>query len=271
MKNELGLSPEFEVLRLRREYLRGKCAEEVEEYMHLTTCVGPNLKADYMLRVGQLEHRVFQLKTDVARWQRRFTLRQQALNRGEVPNLVGIEATLDAEFQDYLREIKEHQAALKAAAQHAAMDNLSEEETNVIRMNYLKAVKKLHPDLNPDLPSAANELWLKVQAAYKNGDWRDLEFLVGMVDDVIKGRKTVETGADALEELKESIVRLETRLHDQENRRAELAKKEPFCWQEFLENADEVAVRQATLQQQIEALEEVVGEYEMLWNQREVA
>ena len=68
MKNELGLSPEFEVLRLRREYLRGKCAEEVEEYMHLTTCVGPNLKADYMLRVGQLEHRVFQLKTDVARW-----------------------------------------------------------------------------------------------------------------------------------------------------------------------------------------------------------
>ena len=138
MDNELGLSPEFEVLRLRREYLRGKCAEEVEEYMHLTTCVGPNLKADYMLRVGQLEHRVFQLKTDVARWQRRFTLRQQALNRGEVPNLVGIEATLDAEFQDYLREIKEHQAALKAAAQHAAMDNLSEEETNAIRRNYLK-------------------------------------------------------------------------------------------------------------------------------------
>ena len=40
MKNELGLCPEFEVLRLRREYLRGKCAEEVEEYMHLTTCVG---------------------------------------------------------------------------------------------------------------------------------------------------------------------------------------------------------------------------------------
>ena len=112
MKNELGFSPECEALRLRREYLRGKCAEEVEEYMHLTTCVGPNLRADYMLRVGLFEHRVFQL--------------------------------------------------------------------------------------NPDLPSAANELWLKIQTAYKNGDWRDLEFLVCMVDDVLKGRETVETGADAL-------------------------------------------------------------------------
>lgn len=268
MSDELGFSPEFEALRLRREYLRGKCAEEVEEYMHLTTCVGPNLKADYMLRIGQLEYRVFQLRTDAARWQRRFTLRQQVLNRGETPDLVGIEATLDAEFQDYLRQIKEHQAALKAAAQHAAMDSLDEEETNAIRMNYLKAVKKLHPGLNHDLPPAANELWLKVQAAYKNGDWRDLEFLVGMVDDVLKGRKTVETGADALEELKRSIARLEQRLHELETRRAELAKKEPFCWQEFLENADEVSVRQATLHRQIEALEETVGEYETLWNQR---
>lgn len=52
MKNELGLSPEFEVLRLRREYLRGKCAEEVEEYMHLTTCVGPNLCKTQTVGVG---------------------------------------------------------------------------------------------------------------------------------------------------------------------------------------------------------------------------
>ena len=271
MKNELGFNAECEALRLRREYLRGKCAEEVEEYMHLTTCVGPNLKADYMLRVGQLEHRVFQLKTDVARWQRRFTLRQQALNRGEVPNLVGIEATLDGEFQDYLKQIKEHQAALKAAAQHAAMDSLSEEETNAIRMNYLKAVKKLHPDLNPDLPPAANELWHKIQAAYSADEWHELEFLVGMVDDVLKGWKTVETGANALEELKQSIASLERRLHELLQRRTELEKQEPFCWREFLDNADEVASRQAELRKQIERFEGVLYEYETLWNQRGVA
>ena len=72
--------------------------------MHSTMCVGPNLKTEYMLRIGQLEHRIFQLKTEVARWQRRFTLRQQALNRGETPDLVGIESRLEAEFQDYLND-----------------------------------------------------------------------------------------------------------------------------------------------------------------------
>ena len=104
MKNELGFSTEYEMLQVRRECLRGECAEEIEAFMHSTMCVGPNLKAEYMLRIGQLEHRIFQLKTEVARWQRRFTLRQQALNRGETPDLGGIESRLEAEFQDYLND-----------------------------------------------------------------------------------------------------------------------------------------------------------------------
>ena len=52
--NELGLNEEWVKTKMREGYLREKCAEEVEEYMHLTTTVGPNLKADYMLRIGQL-------------------------------------------------------------------------------------------------------------------------------------------------------------------------------------------------------------------------
>ena len=44
--------------------------------------------------------KVFQLRMDAARWQRRFTLRQRALNRGETPDLMSIEKELDAEFAD---------------------------------------------------------------------------------------------------------------------------------------------------------------------------
>ena len=77
MKNELGFSTEYEMLQVRRECLRGECAEEIEAYMHLTTCVGPNLKAEYMLRIGLLEHRIFQLKSG----QLGARLAQQALMR----------------------------------------------------------------------------------------------------------------------------------------------------------------------------------------------
>ena len=65
----------------------------------------PNMKAQYMMLVGQLEHRVHELKTEVNRWKRRFALRQQYLNRGEKPDFMGIEAELDKEFAEYLAEI----------------------------------------------------------------------------------------------------------------------------------------------------------------------
>lgn len=269
--NELGLNEEWVKTKMREGYLREKCAEEVEEYMHLTTTVGPNLKADYMLRIGQLEHRVFQLKMDVARWQRRFTLRQQALNRGETPNLVGIEAQLDAEFEEYLRQVKEHLEALKAAAQHASMSRVSDEESSAIRVNYLKAVKRLHPDINPDLPEEAVELWHKIQDAYANGNWKELEFLVGMVDDVVGGTARAPEGGDALEVLKKSVARLEKRLAEMKERRHELEKQEPFIWRDFLQDDEEVALRQAVLNKSISELEEVVSEYEVLWNAKEVA
>lgn len=269
--NEVGMNEEWAKAKMREGYLREKCAEEVEEYMHLTMTVGPNLKADYMLRIGQLEHRVFQLKTDVARWQRRFTLRQQALNRGETPDLFGIEAQLDAEFQEYLRQVKEHLEAVKAAAQHASMARLSEEETSAIRVNYLKAVKRLHPDINPDLPAGAVELWHKIQDAYASGDWKELEFLVSMIDDVVGGAASVPEDGDALEALKKSIARLDNRLAELQERRKDLEKREPFIWRDFLQDEDEVALRQAILNKKIEELEEVVSEYESLWNAREVA
>jgi len=269
--NELGMNGEWAKAKMREGYLREKCAEEVEEYMHLTTTVGPNLKADYMLRIGQLEYRVFELKTDVARWQRRFTLRQQALNRGETPNLVQIEAQLDAEFEEYLRQVKEYLEVVKAAAQHASMERLSEAETSAIRVNYLKAVKRLHPDINPDLPAGAAELWHKIQAAYACGDWKELEFLVGMVDDVVGGAASVPDGGDALGELKKSVARLEKRLAEMKERRQALEKQEPFIWRDFLSDDEEVALRQAVLNKKIAELEEVVSEYEALWKAKEVA
>ena len=123
-----------------------------------------------MLKIGQYEYQVFQLRIDAARWQRRFTLRQRALNRGETPDFMSIEKELDDEFAGYLEKIKEHVRTIQESARHAAMEKLGEEESNAIRINYLNAAKRLHPDINPDLPEAAIELWNKIQSAYKDGD-----------------------------------------------------------------------------------------------------
>lgn len=268
--NELGTNAEWGALQMRGEYLRGRCAEEVEEYMHLVTCVGPNLKSMYMVAIGQYEHRVYQLKLEISRWQRRFTLRQQALNRGEAPDPVMIEALLDDEFKEYLQEIRKHQEMLKEAARNMTLERLSDEENIAIRMNYLKAAKKLHPDINPDLPDNAKELWAQIQRAYEEKDWQELAFLTGMVDDVVAGKKSVDP-ASGLEMLRKEVVRLESRLKQATAKREALMCEQPYCWKELLECEEDVVLRQDTLKAEIEKLEEAVREYEKLWNDREAA
>jgi len=268
--NEVGMNAEWVQLKLRAEYLRGSCAEKVEEYMHLVNCVGPNLKAKYMVEIGQFEYRVYEMKLLASRWKRRFTLRQQALNRGEKPDVVKIEATLDAEFAEYRKEVRIHQAEIEAASQHYSCEALSDEENGAIRLNYLNAVKKLHPDLNPDLPESAKELWNQIQRAYAARDWRSLAFLTGLVDEVIGGQKmlTAESGLDAL---KVEIGRLEMQLKAATERISELMKTEPFCWQEILNDEDDLKHRRNELIREIDELDEALRDYEELWNGREAA
>ena len=262
------MNNEWNALQMREAYLRERCAEEVELYMHLISCEGPNLKADYMLRIGQFEYQVFKLRIDMARWQRRFTLRQRALNRGEIPDLVTIECDLDNEFAAYLQQVKDHQRTVEEAGRRAALGSLSQEETNEIRMNYLKAVKRLHPDINPNLPKDAIELWNKIQAAYAARDWQELAFLSGIVEDVLQGRETVSMVVNSLDELTQLVERLKQKYDALQEKRREAEQKEPLVWRELLHDADEVSRRRTELDRQIQALNAAIDEYETRWNDK---
>lgn len=266
--DEVGTNNEWNALQMREAYLRERCAEEVELYMHLTGCEGPNLKSDYMLRIGQFEYKVFQLRMDAARWQRRFTLRQRALNRGETPDLVSIEKELDAEFADYLEKVKEHLRTIQEAGRHASLKKLSEKETNAIRANYLTAAKRLHPDINPDLPEAAIELWNKIQAAYKDGDWKELAFLTGIVDEVLHGVDASFACAGTMQELLRRTNRLRQKYDALLEKRRETESQEPFVWRELLHDNGEVARRRAELDRQIKSLSAAIEEYEDRWNDK---
>ena len=48
-----------------------------------------------MMLVGQYEYHVYELDADIARWKRRFTLRQAALNIGEKLDYLAIEQQLN--------------------------------------------------------------------------------------------------------------------------------------------------------------------------------
>lgn len=264
--NEVGFNGKFAQLKLRHQALLEESASQLEMLAHLVNVVGPNLKSRYMMLVGQLEHRVYELKMEVGRWQRRFTLRQASLNRGEKPNFIAIETKLDGEFAQYIETVRKHIQELKDASAHYHADSLPEEEATAIRVAYLNAVKKLHPDINPDLSDSAKELWNQIQNAHTAQDWENMKFLAGLVDSVVNGTKTFVASADGMSELEAAIAKLEAKCSELRDKRAALAAKPPFVYEGFLDDANEVEMRRKMLFAQIEALENGISEYKELWN-----
>lgn len=266
MENAVGFNKQFTELQLKYAALKERCANQLEIYNHMIQVEGPNIKSTYMMLVGQLEHRVFELKTEINRWKRRFTLKQAALNAGLKPDYLAIETELDKEFAEYLTQIKQHLQEIKEASLNFHAGRMSEEESTALRVAYLDAVKRLHPDINPGLPQAAVDLWNQIQKAYEDKDWDQVKFLAGLVDGVVSGKKDFTASKDGLEELKKECEKLAAKCAELAERTEKARSTVPFTYTVLLEDEEAVAERQNQLKAQISALEECVKEYEELWN-----
>ena len=263
--NEVGENREFANLKLRYAALKERVANQIELYTHLVEVVGPNLKARYMILVGQLEHRIFELKTDVNRWKRRFALRQKSLNRGEKPDLKAIEIELDAEFAEYIKAIKRELREIKAAASYYNSPKISEDEALKLRSAYLEAIKKLHPDINANLGESAKELWNQIQDAYSNGDWKIVKLLASLVDSVLSGAENFSASKDGIAELEEACAKIEEKSHEISEMSNGMKARAPFTYESLLKDDDRLAETQAHLKEQIEMLKDQIREYERTW------
>lgn len=263
--NDLEINKEFAQLRLRYRVLVEEVANQFEIYTHLVNTVGPNLANRYMILIGQFEYRIYELKVEVNRWNRRFALRQQAINRGRKPNLAAIEACLQKEFAAYAEAVRKHLAAIEEAEERERGKRLTDSETTAIRVAYLDAVKRLHPDLNGNLTERMKNLWKQIQVAYSAKDWKGLKFLCGLVADVVGGDKEFGSSPDSLTELRKQIERLEARSHELHERTKSLKDKKPFKFETFLKDPDAVDPLRRRLFTEIETLEKQISDYREGW------
>ncbi len=256
---------EFKKCDLRYKALKEQVANGIEMYAHLVDTEGPNIETQYMMLVGQYECHAMRLEIEVKRWKRRITLRQQYLNRGEKPDPVAIEAQLDEEFAEWQEKVKSLFTRVKDARLLWDMEKMSPEETSEMRCAYLKAIKKLHPDVNPDLPEAAVSLWHRIQQANAEKDWRTLKFLVSLVDEVVAGQDTFDETPESLEKMRAACARLEEKEHEVSRQIAELKAHAPFTYLVLLEDKELLKQKQDELKVKIADMEAAIEKYERLW------
>ena len=200
----LALHPAHAALAAEVAALREELAALLAEVDEMVEFVRPNLLALYQVRLGPAELELLAAQFGVARVKRAIDLAQAALNAGKMPDPARIEAMLEREATEWTGRLEAAAKKLKAAAEHLK-GLLSKEETDELRKLYLILVKKLHPDLHPDLLDDEKKLWHKVQEANRLNDLPGMRALVALVEGKIA---PVETPAmDALAHEKQVLTK----------------------------------------------------------------
>jgi hypothetical protein len=207
---KLSLHPEILRLRDENSLLREEVVHLLTEAHDLIHTIKPNLMAIYQTKIGAWELKQFGLQCQAARLKRKVELIQACLNQGCCTDLAAIEAQLEEEFRAWENKLR-LEAERIAAAEERLRHLLSPEDDHELKKLYYGLVKKLHPDLNPELTEDQKRLWLRVQEAYESGDLDELQALAVLVNRYaapVSSASTLERLANEQRTLDQHIQRL---------------------------------------------------------------
>ena len=258
--NEIGANLEAEAAKRKLNELRREYAALLAEYDELTGAVRRHLETEYMMLIGKWEYRLFSLQFQARRLKREISIYQAAENRGEVVAAAEVEAILDREFAEYEAALEERQEMIRRAEEHHFCPKLSAEETRAIRDLYHDLVRKLHPDLNPDLPEGARQLWEKVVTAYRNSDWLELNILADRVEDLLEWGREPDRDLTRMEEILAEQQRIARKIGELREHMRELCSRPPFTYRKLLEDVAAVNARRRELQECIRKFEDHIAE-----------
>jgi predicted nucleic acid-binding Zn-ribbon protein len=177
----LQLHPEHRALLEENALLREELAHLLTEEHDLVRLVKPNLLALYQKKIGAWELRGLQAQVAAMRARRRLEMAQAAVNQSRKPDLMEIDGLLELELLAWQQKIQEAAARI-ASAEQRLNHLLPDVEDRELKKLYYSLVKKLHPDVNPDLSEDQSRLWLRVQAAYEHSDVQELRALALLAD-----------------------------------------------------------------------------------------
>ena len=255
--HDIILHPEFEELKAEIDKLRTEISMLVLEQDELLYHECKNIEAKYMLSVGALEYKAYELECAILRLRRKIELIQEKKNRQEKIVLSKIDEILEFEFEEYQAKLNERINRMNAAIKRDGSRRLTEEENRELKKMYRAIVKALHPDLHPDLSAAKIELFYSALRAYKNGDIKGLEIIETMVSEPAVAIEITDGLAFLMGE-KERLTKL---LQVVKHRTAEIKLEYPYTMKSFVQSPEKIKARKTELEDHIKHLNEALAAY----------
>lgn len=250
--------PDFVKLKEEVEKLQTEMSMLISEKSELVLMECKNIEAAYMLEVGYLEYQAYELHCTVLRLKRKIEIIQAKKNRQEKIFPDKIEEQLDIEFKEYKERLNEQLGKLNEALERAERDILTKESFQELKKLYRAIVKKLHPDLHPNMSEEQKNMFLNAVRAYDNGDLKMMRFIHGIVE----GMEVYDfdkSGMDALQEEKERLTEMLVLARNEIN---EIKSQYPYILKELLEDEDKIAAQKISLEKDIEELKDAVETYQ---------
>ncbi len=252
------LFPDFEKLQREIEKMRVELSLLVLERDELLYIECKNIEMAYMLTLGGLEYKAYEIQCAILRLKRKIELIQIKRNRQERIILSAIEAALDSEFEEYQKKLEEQIEKMNAAIERGKGTYLSEKENRELKKLYRTVVKELHPDLHPNLSEAQAQLFQNAVSAYENGDLNGLRIISAMVAEPVLPEKS-ESGMAGLMKEKERLSRLIKKLRD---RIAEIKAEFPYTVKAVVQSPEMTAAKKEEIEEIIRQLNEVLTSYQ---------
>lgn len=251
----IEITPENKELRARYEMLKREFSELFSLKNEMISHDLPYLTSLYLELIGRKLYEVYCLSLELSILKQRMTLLQAYVNRNEVPDVKAVDKKINVQFAEYQKRIEEEAKKLAAARDYLLKGSLiSEEETKELRTIYFMIVKRLHPDVNPNLNEKDNELFIKAQAAYEMLDLDSLRLILLSLD--LDNPPPVE--AYKLEEMVEKLTENVRELQSQIDK---LNLEFPFILKEKLINEEWVKSELESAQKEIEAYKIEIEKY----------
>lgn len=233
--------------------LQQELLDLVGEHDHLRYVICLNIENDYMLKMGYLEVKAFELQLTFSRMRREINMIQACINRGEPVQPTVIQERLDSEFASFQAKLTNQLNQLDRALGRTQADCLSEDEVKELKQLYRQLVKAWHPDMNPNLGPEYAQLFERAVQAYRNGDLVTMRILA-----VIQGGQDPEVNreeTDSLSYWQTKLKETEDLIANYRERMATIRQSYPYLYLEILEDDERLRERQ-------EEYEELIQQYE---------
>jgi hypothetical protein len=228
------LTTEHKILQMQYDILKKEFTELFAQKNDMLSQEEQVLTALYLTAIGQKQHQKYCLTVEIKMMTQRISLFQAYFNRNEYPDITAIEKKMEKQFAEYQKKMADEAKRIALAKAFLKEGFLSEGDVKKLKDVYRQIVKRLHPDINPDVTESEKDLFVKAQAAYDLCDLITLNAILLSLDNLASKPEVLPI------DLKAQVDTLETHVSKLKTQIEKLEKQFPFTFRDKL--ADDVWV-----------------------------